>query len=378
MAYLRKLNVITPGLKYSQNHLANVLTNFMEGIEGGNKWTSTIHKLFTNTKIESRNLMWDPAGIAQPRRAEELYPDLVKENTEVACEAISKALEDTTLKPEDIDNVFFSSPVFSAPSISMRAMNQLPFKRDVKHWPMMGLGCAGGVALLGRASDYLRAYPRQSAIVLTVESGTRFWHGTLNTTFNKLLSHQVPDKEKMIQQILVAALFGDAVSCSILHGPLSPILKRPEVATRGPMIVDYASFLLPDSVDLVSHHAEESGIQSYLSPELGKKAPKAMVDTVNALLQKHNLVKKDIGHWMVHAGGPKMLEYFESEFAFTKGQLKHCWTTLNEVGNISSATVPRSYELTLENERDKLPGSWGVMVTAGPGLLIEALLLKWA
>eukprot|EP00026_Physarum_polycephalum_P008922 Phypoly_transcript_09028.p1 GENE.Phypoly_transcript_09028~~Phypoly_transcript_09028.p1 ORF type:complete len:244 (+),score=49.81 Phypoly_transcript_09028:678-1409(+) len=243
---------------------------------------------------------------------------------------------------------------------------------------MMGLGCAGGVGLLSRASDYLRAFPRQSAIVLTVESGTRFWHGTLNTTLNKILAHQIPDKEKMIQQILVAALFGDAVSCSILHGPLSPILKRPEVATRGPMIVDTATFLLPDSVDLVSHHAEESGIQSYLSVELGKKAPQAMADTVNALLAKHNLVKKDIGHWMVHAGGPKMLEYFETEYGLNKGQLKHSWTTLNEVGNISSATVPRSYELTLENERDKLAGSWGLMVTAGPGLLIEALLLKWA
>lgn len=377
MAYLRKLNVVLPGLKYSQNHLANTLTSFVEGIEGGNKWTDTIQKLFRNTKIESRNLMWDPAGIVQPRRAEELMPDLIKESTDVANEAITKALEATSLKPDEIENIFFSSPVFSAPAISMRVANQLPFKRDVKHWPMMGLGCAGGVALLARASDYLRAYPRQSAIVLTVESGTRFWHGTLNNAFNKILAHQVPDKEKMIQQILVAALFGDAVSCSILHGPLSPILKRPEV-NRGPMIVDYATFLLEDSVDLVSHHAEESGIQSYLSPELGKKAPVAMIDTVNALLAKHNLTKKDIGHWMVHAGGPKMLEHFETEYGFTKGQLKHSWATLSEVGNISSATVPRSYELTLENEREKLPGSWGLMVTAGPGLLIEALLLKWA
>ena len=81
--------MINPGLKYSQTHLANVLTSFVEGIEGGNKWTDTIQKLFRNTKIENRYLMWDPAGIAQPRRAEELYPDLVKDNTEVACEAVS-------------------------------------------------------------------------------------------------------------------------------------------------------------------------------------------------------------------------------------------------------------------------------------------------
>jgi hypothetical protein len=34
-------------------------------------------------------------------------------------------------------------------------------------------------------------------------------------------------------------------------------------------------------------------------------------------------------------GGPKMLEYFENEFGLNKGKLKHCWTTLNEVGNVS-------------------------------------------
>ena len=30
-----------------------------------------------------------------------------------------------------------------------------------------------------------------------------------------------------------------------------------------------------------------------------------------------------------------MLEYFENDFGLNKGQLKHSWTTLNEVGNVS-------------------------------------------
>lgn len=143
-------------------------------------------------------------------------------------------------------DVFFSSPVFSAPSISMRAMNQLPFKRDIlalatdvfyillffdfshtlstgQWWAWVALGVSHCLVvhlsilhgkrerrrqMVGECERdaskseikwsfilcrYLRAYPRQSAIVLTVESGTRFWHGTLNTTFNKLLAHQIPD-----------------------------------------------------------------------------------------------------------------------------------------------------------------------------------------
>jgi len=102
-----------------------------------------------------------------------------------------------------------------------------------------------------------------------------------------------------------------------------------------------------------------------------------MANAVEQLFQKHNLRKQDISHWFVHAGGPKMLSYFESEYGLSKNQLKYCWQTLSEVGNISSATVPYSYQITLENEKDSVHNCWGVMVAAGPGLTIEAVLLRW-
>lgn len=307
-------------------------------------------------------------------------PSLLKQNTDILAEVITNKLKSCSLKPSDIDTVFFSSPLFSAPALSVRVMNSVPgFRSDVKHWPLMGLGCVGGVALLSRASDYLRAYPKQTAITLTVESGSRFWHGTLNNALSRLLKQEKQDKEKIIQQILLGALFGDAISCSVVHGAQSPLRNKENKSTDlHTEIVDYESYLLPDSTDLVSHHCEESGIQSYLSPRLGKHAPKAMADTVDKLLQRNNLKKTDIGHWFVHAGGPKMLKYFETEYGLNNGQLKHCWSALSEVGNISSATVPRSYEIAQENEKGNFAGKYGMMVAAGPGLTIEALLLKWA
>jgi len=316
-------------------------------------------------------------------------PKIIQDNTKVASETISRALSACSMQPGDIDNVFFSSPLFSAPAISVKAMNLLPFRSDVKHWPMMGLGCVGGVALLSRATDYLRAFPTQSVLTLTVESGSRFWYGTLYGTLMELLAQAKPNKEKVMQQILLASLFGDAVSCSVLYGAESRFLKTgAENQTNakntnlpnpnGSLIVDYVSLLVPNTEDLVSHHVESSGLQSYLSSKLGSVAPGAMVDAVEQLLKKHKLRKEDISHWFVHAGGPKMLTHFENEYGLNKNQLKYCWKALAEVGNISSATVPRTFELALENEpASKFSNCYGMMVAAGPGLTIEALLMKW-
>lgn len=82
-----------------------------------------------------------------------------------------------------------------------------------------------------------------------------------------------------------------------------------------------------------------------------------MADTVDQLLRKNNLNKNDVSHWFVHAGihlfhwnfykfwilnnkfylgGPKMLKYFENEYGLNKNQLRHCWSALAEVGNVSS------------------------------------------
>jgi alkylresorcinol/alkylpyrone synthase len=412
MAHLRFLNVHSVGRKYSQGQLAQVLSDFVERIEGSGRgstpslkgtspptqgrWAEPIHRIFRNTKIDSRYLLWDPAkGMEHPRRAEEVMPDLLAQNTKIASECITRTLDSCSLKPTDIDNVFFSSPLFSAPSISYLAMNHVPFRRDVKHSPMMGLGCAGGVALLGRATDYLRAYPKQSALLLTVESGTRFWYGTLHNAFTELLSKGNPDKEKVMQQVVLAALFGDAISCSVMHGMDSPFLhKNNKNKTNsfdtnhgnngtmhkqhrdGPLVVDSQSLFVDNSVDLVSHHVESSGLQSYLSPKLGKVAPAAMVEAVEQLLQRNNLRKSDINHWFAHAGGPAMLNYLENTYGLTRAQLQYSWRTLAEVGNISSATVPRTYELLMQSENVG-PG-YGVMVAAGPGLSIEAVLLKWS
>jgi len=245
---------------------------------------------------------------------------------------------------------------------------------------MMGLGCVGGVALLSRANDYLKTYPQQLVMTVTAESGSRFWSGTLQHSLEKLFSAPNFEKEKILQQVLSAALFGDALSCSVLVGSEHPYYRECKLQNplSGPAIVDSESMLVPNSIDFVQHTAESGGIQSYLHHGLGGSATISMANVVKALLAKNNLRKDDVSLWFIHPGGPKILEGFQSEFSLSQQQMKYCWNTLSEAGNISSATVLRIYESTMAEQSAKIaPGTYGVMVAAGPGLLIEAVLLKW-
>ena len=49
-------------------------------------------------------------------------------------------------------------------------MNRIPeLPRHLKRIPMFGLGCVAGAAGVARAADYVKAYPDQTALLLSVE-----------------------------------------------------------------------------------------------------------------------------------------------------------------------------------------------------------------
>jgi alkylresorcinol/alkylpyrone synthase len=145
-------------------------------------------------------MMFDPNRINKSFLAEQVMPEIIQGNVKLVSECISNTLTACSMNAQHVDHIFCSSPVFAAPAISIRTMEHIPFRKNIKHSPMMGLGCVGGVALLSRATDYLKAYPKHAVATVTAESGSRFWNGTLQQALRKLLSaDQTFDKEKVLQ-----------------------------------------------------------------------------------------------------------------------------------------------------------------------------------
>jgi alkylresorcinol/alkylpyrone synthase len=97
---------------------------------------------------------------------------------------------------------------------------------------------------------------------------------------------------------------------------------------------------------------------------------------VDSFLREQNLERKDIGSWVLHTGGPKVLEATADALELHDGQLDASWNCLKKVGNLSSASVLVVLEDVMRNRRPE-PGTLGVLAAMGPGFCSELVLLKW-
>ena len=101
-----------------------------------------------------------------------------------------------------------------------------------------------------------------------------------------------------------------------------------------------------------------------------------IADDVDGFLEAQGLSRKEIGNWVCHTGGPKVIEAFESTLELPEDALELTWKSLREVGNLSSASVLFVLKDTIESRRP-LPGTKGLMLAMGPGFCSELVLLGW-
>ena len=74
---------------------------------------------------------------------------------------------------------------------------------------------------------------------------------------------------------------------------------------------------------------------------------------------------------MCHPGGPKVIESLRDALSLTDDDVRLTWESLARVGNLSSASVLHVLEDTLR-DRPPVPGTYGLMIAMGPGLLRRA------
>ena len=62
-------------------------------------------------------------------------------------------------------------------------------------------------------------------------------------------------------------------------------------------------------------------------------------DDMSGFLGGHDLEIDDIGVWVSHPGGPKVIEAISESLALPTDALELTWRSLAEIGNISSSSV---------------------------------------
>jgi alkylresorcinol/alkylpyrone synthase len=118
-----------------------------------------------------------------------------------------------------------------------------------------------------------------------------------------------------------------------------------------------------------------SGFQLVLDPALPELVERYLGGDVRGFLDEHGLTTGDIGAWVSHSGGPKVIEAIEGAVGLPPDALELTWRSLSEIGNLSSASVL----FVLRDTLAKMPpsGSPGLMMAMGPGFCSELVLLRW-
>lgn len=276
---------------------------------------------------------------------------------EVGGVAILQALERAGLSPAEVDALYFVTVTgVATPSIDARLVNRLGLPSRVKRVPIFGLGCVAGTAGIARAADYVRAFPNEVAVLLSVE----------------LCSLTLQRADLSVPNLIASGLFGDGAAAAVVVGAQRELAA----ARRGPRVVATRSIFYPDSERVMGWDISEQGFQIVLSAEVPDVVRKFLRRDADAFLAEHGLTRADIGSFVCHPGGPKVLEAMAEALETPAGALDLTWRGLREVGNLSSTSVLLVLEETLGEHRPK-PGTWGLMSAMGPGFCSELVLLEW-
>jgi len=84
----------------------------------------------------------------------------------------------------------------------------------------------------------------------------------------------------------------------------------------------------------------------------------------------------DVKSWVLHTGGPKVLQATASALGLQNGELAASWECLRRTGNLSSASVLCVLEEVMKNRRPA-PGTLGLLAAMGPGFCSELVALEW-
>jgi alkylresorcinol/alkylpyrone synthase len=325
-------------------------------------------KAYWGSRLENPrmlDLLWSHAGVDGRYlvRPMEAYLDLdtwgkandlwIAEALELGSTAVCRALAKAGVGLGDIGAMFFVSVTgVCSPSIDARLINRMGLPLHMKRIPIFGLGCVAGAAGIARAADYVRAFPDQVAVLLSVE----------------LCSLTLQRDDLSIANQISAALFGDGAAAVVLAGE--------HVNASGPKIIDTCSTFYPDTEDVMGWAISEKGFSIVLSPEVPNVIREHLGHDVDAFLAGHGLTRADIGCWVLHTGGPKVLEATQDALGIPQSSIAASWDTLRKTGNLSSASVLLVLEEVMAHRRPS-EGTWSVLAAMGPGFCSEVVLMQW-
>jgi 1,3,6,8-tetrahydroxynaphthalene synthase len=317
-------------------------------LHAGHEKLPLVLRLIRNTGVAKRHLI-------QPLSITLRHPGFEARNRVYGREAraripgvVHEALLSADVTVRDIDAiVFVSCTGFTMPPLTSWMINELGFRTDTRQIPIAQLGCAAGGAAINRAHDFCRAYPGTNVLIVACEFCS--------------LVYQPDDLD--VGSLLSNGLFGDAIAAAVMRGS----------GGQGVRTLANASHLVPNTLDWIAY--DISGFHF----RLDKRVPGTMnvlAPALQALAGAHGWDAGRLDFYVIHAGGPRILDDLCHYLQVPPVVFRHSRATLTEHGNIASAVV---FDALRRHFDEQLPSdARGLLAGFGPGITAEACLGTWS
>ncbi|MGW3204254.1 type III polyketide synthase [Streptomyces sp. NPDC001135] len=308
-------------------------------------------RLIRNTGVQKRH-------IVQPIEKTLAHPGFETRNRVYEAESkkrvpavVMEALAHADVTAQDIDAIIYVSCTgFLMPSLTAWLINELGFRSDTRQIPIAQLGCAAGGAAINRAHDFCTAYPDKNVLIVSCELCS--------------LCYQPTDIG--VGSLLSDGLFGDAVAAAVVRG----------TGGHGVCLERNGSYLIPHTEDWISYAVRSTGFHFQLDRRVpGTMEPLAPV--MRELATEHRWDIEGLGFYIIHAGGPRILDDLSKFLGVPPENFRYSRATLTEYGNIASAVVLDALARLFDEGGAPL-GAQGVIAGFGPGITAEMALGTWA
>ena len=325
--------------------------DFAQKVHAGKPQLPLALRLIRNTGVQKRH-------IVQPIEKTLHHPGLTERNRIYEAESkkrtpevVEEALKNADVAARDIDAIIYVSCTgFLMPSLTAWLINTMGLRPDTRQIPIAQLGCAAGGAAINRAHDFCVAHPGSNVLIVAAEFCS--------------LCYQ-PDMDD-IGSLLSDGLFGDAVAAAVVRGN----------GGVGIELERNASYLIPNTEDWISYAVRDTGFHFQLDRRVpGTMEPLAPV--LREFAKDHSWDAGKLDFYIVHAGGPRILDDLAKFLEVDRNVFRHSWSTLSEYGNIASAVVLEAARRLME-EDTPAPGATGLIAGFGPGITAEMALGTWA
>ncbi len=311
-----------------------------------------IRRIFLNSDIEYRHFYLEGA-LNRDEDSDQMNQRYLRGAVKTGCLAILNCVDAARTTVQSVDFlVVCTCTGYVCPDVGSRLIAHMGFRNNVQRTSVVGLGCAGALPALQRAVDFVRANPGRQALMLAVEicSACYYVDNTLETVVGN-------------------AICADGAAAFLLGVGQQASLSYPQ-------IVDFETFIDTEQIEEVGLQHRDGKLRIVLGASIQHLAGPMIETALKPLLQRHGLSRSQIGFWVVHPGGRKVIDNVQKHFAMTDAQLRFSRTVLRNYGNMSSPTVMFVLEEAVRSG-DPRSGDWGVMIALGPGMAAEVALLKW-